>query len=148
MKTLAIALLVCSACYGQTLSEGSVFNVACVQNPDGTTTVEWFVGGGIPSGKGGFIGNGFGYADGKFNAFYQPPQEFGRPAVSMTATIDAMVYLPPIDPDFSEIAFTLSDIHLTGCGPETSFKQGRYYQGIYAEGNVQGEGPGGVVLEQ
>ena len=40
MKTLAIALLVCSACYGQTLSEGSVFNVACVQNPDGTTTVQ------------------------------------------------------------------------------------------------------------
>lgn len=132
-----------------TLSNGSVLNVVAVVNPDGTLTYEFFVGGGIPQGNGEYLGNGFGYANGKLKAFYQPIAGSGRPSYTLTATIGTVVTLPRIDANFSMIAFTLTNIQIVlGNGQTQTFKQGRYYQGVYTEGSAQGDAPGGIVLEQ
>ncbi len=59
---------------GQSLSEGSVVGLRVEPNPQNSTFVYDFeLCCGYPSGNGGFLGNGFSYANREFSLFYKYP---------------------------------------------------------------------------
>jgi len=75
LHLLAITVfLLIGVAWGQSLSEGSVVGLQVEPNPLNNTMVYDFeMCCGFPAGPGGFLGNGFSYAEDKFTLFYKYP---------------------------------------------------------------------------
>jgi hypothetical protein len=73
LLTITLFLLLGTA-WSQSLSEGSVVGLQVEPNPlNGTFVYDFEVCCGYPSGPGGFLANGFAYAEDKFSLFYKYP---------------------------------------------------------------------------
>lgn len=90
MKLLLLTttfFLLLGTAWSQALSEGSIVGLQVEPNPLNNTMVYDFeMCCGFPAGPGGFMGNGFSYADGQFSLYYKYPQ--ARVGYSFSGTID------------------------------------------------------------
>ncbi len=77
MRKVFIAfVLLLGTTFGQSLSEGSVVGLQILPNPvNNDVTYDFELCCGYPAGGGGFLGNGFGYGNLEFTAFWKYPQE-------------------------------------------------------------------------
>lgn len=74
IRVALVILVLMGSALGQALTEGAVVGLQVEPNPVNSTFVYDFeLCCGIPQGPGGFLGNGFSYAQGKFSAFYKYP---------------------------------------------------------------------------
>ena len=86
LVTITVLLLLGFAS-GQSLTEGSVVGLQVAPNPMNSTFVHDFeLCCGIPQGSGGFLGNGFSYAQDAFTLFYKYPGATN--GFSFSGTID------------------------------------------------------------
>jgi hypothetical protein len=144
-KILCVLLL--SACaWAQTLSEGSTTSLQVLPNPlNNTFTWDFELCCGEPSGAGGYLGNGFGYADGQFNAFFAFAGQ--KKGFSFTGTVST-VFTPQAIGEYCTVqSMTLKNAQITT-------QTGMFYGGLVAtysqmfcqRAGVYWLGPGGLVV--
>jgi len=148
MKTLLVFLLLCFSCslFAQTLSEGTTFGFEIVpahSNPTWIYDLE--LGGGIPSGSGGYLGNGFAIAEGYFTATFKAPSVPNPYHVS--GTIADWFTPQAISPYCTVQSATLTDVTVSvGSKVLSSGYLAEYTQQFCQRDGVGWSGPGGLTV--
>jgi hypothetical protein len=148
LLTITFFLLLGTA-WSQSLSEGSVVGLQMEPNPLNSTIVYDFeVCCGFPSGSGGFLANGFAYAQGKFSLYYKypgategysfsgtiitwdPPQEISKNCTVQSGTlndgeitVDAKVIATGMVAEYSQLFCQRDGVYWLGPGGLTVHAQ-------------------------
>jgi hypothetical protein len=147
LHLLAITVfLLMGAAWGQSLTEGSVVGLQVEPNPMNRTFVYDFeVCCGYPAGPGGFLGNGFSYADDRFSLFYKHSgQVFGY---SFSGNIDIWDTPQTISKNCTVQSGTLKNGQVTlGMQVVATGMVAEYSQLFCQRDGVYWSGPGGLSV--
>ena len=131
---------------GQSLSEGSTVSLQVEPNPlNGTFVYDFELCCGLPSGPGGFLGNGFAYVDGYFDLFFKQPE--AKNGYGFYGIIDTW-YAPQAISNYCTVqSATLKDGVLTSpTGALIPNLVAEYSQMFCQRDGVYWLGPGGLTV--
>jgi hypothetical protein len=149
MKLLLLAItvfLLIGAAWSQSLTEGSVVGLQVEPNPMNRTFVYDFeICCGYPAGSGGFLGNGFSYAENKFSLFYKYPG--ATSGYSVSGIIDTWDPPQTISKNCTVQSGTLTNGQVTlGTKAVATGMVAEYSQLFCQRDGVYWAGPGGVTI--
>jgi hypothetical protein len=145
LLTITFFLLL-GAAWGQSLSEGSVVGLQVEPNPLNTSMVYDFeICCGYPYGSGGFMANGFAYAQDKFSLYYKGPG--ASDGYSFSGTIDNWDTPQSISKNCVEQSGTLKNAEITlGTRVIATGMVAEYSQLFCQRDGVNWVGPGGLTV--
>jgi hypothetical protein len=149
MKLLVVAttvFLLLGAAWGQSLSEGSTVGLQIEPNPmNGTWVFDFEICCGIPTGNGGFLGNGYAYAENKFSLFYKYPGQVN--GYSVSGTIDTWNTPQIVSKNCIVQSGTLNNAEITqGTKVVAAGMVAEYSQLFCQRDGVYWVGPGGLSV--
>jgi len=144
-KVFIAFVLLLGTAFGQSLSEGSVVGLQILPNPlNGMITYDFELCCGLPSGRGGYLGNGFDYANAEFTAYWKGPQE--KDGYLFTGTIVNWKTPEMVDPFCTIQSATLQDGTISyGTKQLVAGMVAEYSQLFCQQDGVYWLGPGGLT---
>ncbi|MFZ0798909.1 MAG: hypothetical protein WCA13_16165 [Terriglobales bacterium] len=145
LLTITFFLLL-GAAWSQSLTEGSVVGLQVEPNPlNGTFVYDFELCCGIPQGAGGYLGNGFGYANGGFSLYYKYPGQAN--GYSFSGTVDTWDTQQAISKNCTVQSGTLKDGQVTlGTKVQATGMVAEYSQMFCQRDGVYWVGPGGLSV--
>ncbi len=145
-KVFVVFVIMLGTALGQSLSEGSVVGLQVLPNPvNNIVTYDFELCCGIPTGDGGYLGNGFEYVNGQFTAYWKAPQ--GKAGYLFTGNIGVWSEPQVIDQYCAVHSATLHEGTISyGSKQLATGLAAEYSQLFCQQDGVYWLGPGGLTV--